>query len=102
MKRPPGVCTVEIARDEAGFLRFTYSNGDFPEENVRNRELSVVPGALYPGCSNDRWFGEVAEESGDPVQYALTLLEGGTLLLQTCWKMDGMQWVSYGLYKRLD
>jgi len=98
----PGVCTIEITPDETGFFRFTYTNKDFPEENIRDRELLVVPGELYPNCGNDQWIGEVTEESGDTVQYALTLLEDGTLLLQTYWEMDGMPWVSYGWYERID
>lgn len=98
----PGACTIEITPDETGSLRFKYSDRDFPEENVQDRELLVVPGELYPGCGNDQWIGEVTEESGGPVQYALTLLEDGTLLLQTYWEMDGMPWVSYGWYERID
>ena len=98
----PGVCTIEITPDETGFFRFTYANKDFPEENIQDRELIVTPGELYPGCGNDQWVGEVREESGDPVQYALTLLEDGTLLLQTYWEMDGMPWVSYGWYARIN
>ncbi len=94
----PGRCTIEITPDETGFFRFTYSDRDFPEENVQDRELLVIPGELYPGCSNDQWIGKVAEADGDTVQYALTLLEDGTLLLQTYWEMDGMPMVSYGWY----
>ena len=98
----PGVCSIEITSGETGFFRFTYANKDFPEENVQNRELLIVPGELYPGCSNDQWIGEVTKESADAVQYALTLLEDGTLLLQTYWEMDGMPMVSYGWYERID
>lgn len=97
----PGVCTIEITPEETDFFRFTLANRDFPEENIRDRELLVVPGELYPGCGNDQWIGEVTEESGDTVQYALTLLEDGTLLLQTYWEMDGMPWASYGWYERI-
>ena len=98
----PGVCTIEITPDETGFFRFTYSDRDFPDWNIQDRELLVVPGELYPGCGNDQWIGEVTEESGDTVHYALTLLKGGTLLLQTYWEMDGMPWVSYGWYQKID
>ena len=97
----PGVCTIEITPDERGFFRFTLSNRDFPEENIQDRELLVGPGELYPGCGNKQWIGEVTEESRDPVHYALTLMEDGTLLLQTYWEMDGMPWVSYGWYERI-
>jgi len=98
----PGRCTIEITPDETGFYRFTYASRDFPEENIQDRELLVVPGELYPGCGNDQWIGEVTEESGDSVHYALTLLEDGTLLLQTNWETDSMPMVSYGWYKRID
>ena len=98
----PGVCTIEITPDETGFFRFTYSDRDFPDWNIQDRELLVIPGELYPGCSNDQWIGEVTEASEDPVHYALTLLEDGTLLLQTYWEMDGMPMVSYGWYARID
>ena len=97
----PGRCTIEITPDERGFYRFTYSDRDFPEENLQDRELLVGPGELYPGCGNDQWIGKVTEASGDTVQYALTLLEDGTLLLQTYWEMDGMPWVSYGWYQKI-
>ena len=95
-----GVCTIEITPDETGFFRFTYVNEDFSEENIQDRELLVVPGELYPGCSNDQWIGAVTEESGDTVCYALTLLEDGMLLLQTYWETEGMPMISYGWYKR--
>ena len=98
----PGRCTIEITPDETGFFRFTYSDRDFPEENIQDRELLVGPGELYPGCGNDQWIGKVTEASGDTVQYALTLLEDDTLLLQTYWEMDGMPWVSYGWYQKID
>ena len=98
----PGVCTIEITVDEAGFFRFTYSNRDFPKENIQYRELLFVPGELYPGCSNDQWIAEMTEESGDTDHYALTLLEDGTLLLQTYWEMDDMPLISYGWYERID
>ena len=97
----PGVCTIMITPDEAGFFRFTYINKDFPEENIRDRELLVGPGELYPGCGNDQWIGKVTEASEDTVQYALALLEDGTLLLQTYWEMDGMPMVSYRWYRRV-
>lgn len=96
----PGRCTIQITPDETGFFRFTYVNEDFSEENIQDRELLVVPGELYPGCSNDQWIGAVTEESGDTVCYALTLLEDGMLLLQTYWETEGMPMISYGWYKR--
>ena len=45
---------------------------------------------------------EVIKESGDIDHYTLTLLKGGTLLLQTNRETDGMPWVSYGWYTRVD
>lgn len=100
-KAEPGTCTIEITPVEMDTFRFTYTSTDYPEENVQDRELLVVPGELYPGCSNDQWIAEVTEEDGDTVQYALTLLADGTLLLQTYWEMDGMPWISYGWYEKI-
>ena len=97
-----GVCIIEIMPDETGAFRFTYSHKEFPEWNISERELLVVPGELYPGCSNAHWIAEVTEESGDTDHYSLTLLEDGTLLLQTYWEMDGIPMVSYGWYQRVD
>lgn len=97
----PGVCTIEITPDAIDSFGFTYSNSAFPEENIRNREMIVVPGELYPGCSNNLWTAEVTKESTDTVQYALTLLEDGTLLLQIYWEADGLPMVSYGGYSRM-
>ncbi len=54
----PGRCTIEITSDETGIYRFTYTNKNFPEENIQDRELLVVPGELYPGCGNGQWTGE--------------------------------------------
>ena len=98
----PGICAIEITPDETGFFRFTYTNKAFPDENIQDRELLVIPGELYPGCGNSQWIGEVSEESGDPVHYSLTLLEDDTLLLQTSWEMDGAPGVSYRWYQRID
>ena len=101
-KAESGVSTIVITPDETGCFRFTYVSRDFPGENIQDRELLIVPGELYWGCGNDLWIGEVTMASGDNVQYALTLLEDGTLLLQNYWEMDGMPWVSYGWYQRID
>jgi len=98
----PGVGIIKITPDEAGLYRFTCTNKDFPNENIQDRELIVTPGELYPGCGNDQWIAEVTEASGDGVQYALTLLEDGMLLLQTYWEMEGMPMVSYGWYQKMD
>lgn len=97
----PGVCTVEITMDDTGSLWFTYSDRDFPDWNVQERELLIVPGELYSGCGNDQWFGEVRAVSGDGAQFSLTLLDDGTLLLLIYWDMDGMPMVSVGGYCRL-
>jgi len=98
----PDVCTIKITTDETGYFHFTYTNKDFPDENMQNRKLLIVPGELYPGCSNNLWIGEVTEAIGDTIHYALTLLEDGSLLLQTYWEMDGVPMVSYGWYQKID
>lgn len=96
----PGRCTIEIKPDEKGFFRFTYTDREFPEDNVRDRELIVTPGELYPGCDNDQWIGKVSAASEDTVQYTLTLLKDGTLLVQSGFDFDGQPMVSHSWFVR--
>ena len=98
----PGSCIVEIAADDLGNFRLSYTDNDFPDENFSDRELVVTPGELYPDCGNNQWFAEVYTTSDERIHYTLTLLDDGTLLMQYSWEMDGMPWVSYGCYQRLD
>lgn len=96
----PGRCTIKIKPDEKGFFRFTYTDKESPEENIQDRELLIIPGELYPGCDNDQWVGKVTEASGDTVQYALTLLKDGTLLVQCGFDFDGQPMVSHFWFVR--
>ncbi len=97
----PGACIMEITADDEGSFRITYTDRDFPDWNFSDRVLVLSLGELFPGCGNDMWIGEVSVESGDTSAYALTLLEDGTILLQTYWEMDGMPMASYGWYERI-
>lgn len=98
----PGACIIEITADKEDSIWVTYKDRDFPDWNFSDRELLVVLGEMYPGCGNEHWIAEVGMQSGDTNAYAFTLLEDGTLLLQTYWEMDGMPMVSYGWYERID
>ena len=97
----PGVCTLEITTDGMGFFWLSYADKNYPDDNFSDRELLVSPGELYPGCGNNQWFAEVYTSGEELFRYAVTLLEDGTLLMQTCWEMDGIPWVSYGWYEKL-
>lgn len=98
----PGGCTVEITTDGTGFFWISYSDRNYPDDNFTDRELLVSTGELYPDCGNNQWFAEVYGVSDELIHYAVTLLDNGTLLMQYSWEMDGMPWVSYGWYKKLD
>ena len=98
----PGACTVEITTDGTGLFWLSYTDNNYPDDNFSDRELLVSPGELYPDCGNNQWFAEVYGASDELIHYAVTLLDDGTLLMQYSWEMDGMPWVSYGWYERID
>lgn len=91
----PGACVIEIAQDDAGGLLFTYSDRNYLDGNVEDRELLVQPGELYPDCGNGQWFGDVMEIRGDTTSYALTLLEDGSLLVRIGFDVDGQPMISH-------
>ena len=97
----PGGCTVEITTDGTGFFWLSYRDSNYPEDNFSDRELLVFPGELYSDCGNNQWFAEVYAPEVEPVCYAVTLLDDGTLLMQYSWEMDGMPMVSHGWYCRV-
>ena len=97
----PGGCTVEITTDGMGFFWLSYADTNYPDDNFSDRELLISSGELYPDCGNNQWFAEVYAPNDEPIHYAVTLLDDGTLLMQYSWEMDGMPMVSYGWYKKI-
>ena len=82
-------------------FRISMTDNAIPELSFKNKELTVLPGALFDGCGNDEWTGHVDYVGLYDTLYSLTLLEDGTLLVQDYWEFDGMQMVSYGWYRRV-
>lgn len=96
----PGSCTIEIYRDENGTLRITYTDNAFPEESFKDKELAVFDGEMYYGCGNDKWVADVGHIGPMNTYYAVTLLEDGTLLMQTYWEFEGQMYTSYAWFSR--
>ena len=98
----PGTQFIEISSDYAGLYTFTYTNKDRPNLNIQNRELVVFPFEIYPDCGNDKWYAKVNYGGPDGLEYVVTVLEDGNLLMQTYWEIDGAPMVSYGWYRSVE
>ena len=90
--------TITITGDSEDSLVITYQDQDFPDDNFTEKALTIQEGEIYPGCSNDSWFADVAPTG--MYTYSLTLLEDGTLLLQCGFEFDGIPMVSYQWFGR--
>lgn len=85
--------TITITGDTADSLVITYKDKEFPDDNFKDKKLTVKEGELYADCGNDSWYAEVA--STGKYGYCLTLLPDGGLLLQCSFEFDGYPMVSY-------
>lgn len=97
----PGGCILRIETDGMGFFWASYTDRDFPDENFTDREMLIVTGELYPGCSNNQWLALIYADGDELIHHAVTVLDDGTLLMQDSWEMDGMPMVSYGCYRKI-
>lgn len=100
-EKEPGTCVMEISLDDNGLFWISYTNNAFPEENFSKKELIAFPGEMYMGCGNDQWTAVVNYTGDGGVEYSITLLYDGTILMQQYWEMDGAPYVSYGGYQRI-
>lgn len=96
----PGRSVIEIVPDDGGEYRVSYRDKEYPDWNYENQEANLLWVALYEGCGNDFWQVEVNYLGYNDTEYAVALLEDGTLLLQTCWEMDGAPMVGYACYRK--
>ena len=71
------------------------------EIGASEKELVVFPEEMYMGCGNDQWIAAVNYTGSDGTEYAVTVLNDGTMLMQQYWEMDGAPCVSYGGYQRV-
>lgn len=95
-----GLRSISISADPEGGYRISCENREFPEESFRDKALLVIPGEMYYGCGNNQWLAAVDHVGPYDTEYAVTLLEDGTLLLQQYWLMDGAPMVSYCGFSR--
>lgn len=85
--------TITITGDTADSLVITYKDKEFPDDNFKDKKLTVKEGELYYDCENGSWYAEVA--STGKYGYCLTLLPDGSLLLQCSFEFDGYPMVGY-------
>jgi hypothetical protein len=97
-----GSCTIVIAGNDQNSLTISYTDGDAPEYNFRNKAMTICQGELYWGCGNSLWLAEVDHEGPWGITHAVTLLEDGRLLLQNYWEMDGAPSVSYEWFEKVN
>ena len=90
--------TITIEGASRDTLTITYKDKEFPDDNFKEKALTVKEGEIYPDCGNDSWYAQVA--STGKVAYFVTLLEDGTLMLQCSFDFDGQPMVSYQWFAR--
>ena len=90
--------TITITGVGEDGLTVTYQDTEFPNDNFSDKALTIKEGEIYSDCGNAVWFADVA--STGKYSYSLTLLEDGTLLLQTGFDYDGLPMVSYQWFAR--
>lgn len=96
-----GARMIEITLDDDGLYRISFTDHNFPEKSFKQKELVVFQEEMYMGCGNDQWIAAVNYTGSDGTEYAVTVLNDGTMLMQQYWEMDGAPCVSYGGYQRV-
>lgn len=97
----PGACTVEISMIGAGEMVISYTDNEFPDQSFDNRWLYIVNNEEY-GYFDGAWVAYVDYEGPYGTTYALSLLEDGSLLIRHSWTMEGIPFVSYEWFDRIN
>lgn len=92
--------TIVITGDSETELRATYTDMLLNNESFQNKELTVTAEEMYFGCGNDQWKANVEYVGPYDTFYAITVLDDGTLLMQSYWEVDGAPTVSYSFFQR--
>ena len=98
----PGSQIIEITTDYEGHYQLNYTNNEFPDRSFYYKDLAIVYEELYYGCENDQWHATVDHIGYGNMEYSLTLLPDGSLLLRNYWELEGFRNVAHGWYVRLD
>lgn len=93
--------TIVITGDSETELRATYTDMLLTNESFQNKELTVTTEEMYFGCGNDQWKANVEYVGPYDTLYAITVLDDGTLLMQSYWEVDGAPTVSYSCFQRV-
>lgn len=90
--------TITITGDPQSGMTVSFQDRAFPDTNYSDKALTVTEGELFPDCGNSVWYA-TAQDTGK-YSYAMTILEDGSLLVQTGFDFDGQPMVSYQWYAR--
>ena len=96
----PGSQIIEITTDYEGHYQISYTNNEFPDRSFYYKDLTIIDGELYYGCGNNQWYATVDHVGFGGMEYSLTLLPEGTLLLRNYWDLEGFRNVAHGWYTR--
>lgn len=91
---------IEITLDDEGVYRLSYIDQEFSDWSFYDKELIITDGEMYPGCGNDQWIAEVDYIGNYGMEYYVTLLDDGTLLVQQYFTVDGAPAVGYECFER--
>lgn len=94
-----GTHTIVITGETQTDLTISFTNKESQNFNYKNKPLDVMQGVLYPDCGNNLWLAKVDHVGPWDTTCTVTLLEDGTLLLQSYWEMDGSPMVSYEWFR---
>ena len=97
----PGSQIIEITTDYAGHYQISYRNNEFPDRSFSCKDMAIIYDELYYGCDNNQWYATVDHIGFGGMEYSLTLLPDGTLLLRNYWELEGFRNVAHGWYTRL-
>ena len=96
----PGSQIIEITTDYKGHYQISYTNNEFPDRSFYYKDLAIIDDELYYGCGNNQWYATVDHIGFGGMEYSLTLLPEGTLLLRNYWELEGFRNVAHGWYTR--
>ena len=91
---------IEITTDYQGHYQISYTNNEFPKQSFACKDMEIIYDELYYGCENNQWYAKVDHIGSHGMEYSLTLLPEGTLLLRNYWEQEGFRTAAHDWYTR--
>lgn len=95
-----GDSTVTITGEDVGSLTVTFRDALYPDENFSDKALILEMQPVFEGCGNDQWQMRVDYIGFANTEYAFTVLDDGTLMMQNFFYIDDMPMVSYRFFTK--